>query len=184
MRRLSIGFIVMACCFCLTAAAADRWVHIRVQNLDGEDGSISVNVPLHMLESWLPTIDIDDFDDLDWEIGRHRGDSRIDLRQLAAALRDAPDGEFVRIRGRDDERVRVAKDEGYLIAEVDETNGDRVRVRLPMSVVEAIVDGGSERIDVPAVLRALADHGDEDLVTVESADGTVRIWIDDRASGD
>ena len=38
--------------------------------------------------------------------------------------------------------------------------------------------GRNDEIDLIAALDALTDHADGDLVTVESDDSSVRIWID------
>lgn len=183
MRRVTLG-LMLFCLLCADAAAGGRWIHVRVQDLRGGDDSISVNVPLSMIGSFLPEIDIDDFTNSeDGWIGLDRGSAGVSLREILDAVRDAPDGEFLRIRSRD-ENVRVVKENGFLRIDVDEPDGDRVRIRLPIEVVEAMLASDEDRIDLEAALDALADFDGEDLITVESDDSTIRIWIDDRENGD
>jgi len=58
-----------------------------------------------------------------------------------------------------------------------------VRVRFPLDVVDALLSGGENELDLIAALDALADHGGGDLVTVESDDESIRVWIDTDADG-
>ena len=54
---------------------------------------------------------------------------------------------------------------------------------MPLEVVDAMVAGKDGELDLLAALEALADY-DGDLVTVESEDSFVRIWIDSTDSGE
>ncbi len=178
-QRLLALITLTLFCLCLPAAAADRWFHVHVED-DGE--TVNVNVPLSVAEGVLPAIDIDELnggklqiDDLDLD--------GFDLQQMLAALRDAPDANFVTVKS-DDESVRVAKEGGFLTVAVEEhgRSGDSVNVRLPMKVVEALVGDRPGELDLQAGLAALADYDGEDLVTVSSRDGNVRVWIDSNQS--
>ncbi len=164
-----------------SAAAADRWLHVRVEDRGSHGESVSVNVPLALIEAILPTIDVDEFrhgklrlDELDLDA--------FDLREVLTALRDAPDADFVRIAS-DDETVRVAKEDGYLVVRVDERRGDTVRLRIPLGVIEAMLQGSDDELDLIAGLRALSDY-DEDVLVVESDRESVRVWIDANADGE
>jgi hypothetical protein len=53
-----------------------------------------------------------------------------------------------------------------------------VHVKMPAAVVEALLSGDEDELDVAAAIRALARHGEGELVTVSGDDETVRIWID------
>jgi len=168
------------------ASAQERWLHIKVVE-DGHRGeNVNINLPISMIEALLPMIETNDFRDGRVNIGAHLGDDvfqGIDLRKVLEALRDAPDADFV--TESDDEDVRVAKEDGMLKIDVDSRDDDeRVRVRVPLAVVDAMIAENPYEIDVLAGIRALADFGGGDLVTVESDDSTVRIWIDDRQTTD
>lgn len=183
-RTLIVGTLLVTL---VTAAsglahADDRWLHVRVEEQGRSDASVNVNIPISLIEAFLPTIETDEFDggiirldDVDFD--------GIDLHAALEALRDAPDAEFVTVQS-DDETVRVVKENGFLLVNADERHGDRVRVRMPLAVVDAMVSADGRSINLLAGLRALSDFDGGDLVTVESKDETVRIWIDSSSTGD
>lgn len=166
------------------AASQDSWLHVRVQEHDEDGDLVKVNIPLQLVEAILPTIETDEFrggrimldDDGDLE--------EIDLREIMKAFREAPDADFVTVQGRD-ETVRVAKEGDMLIVRAEEKDGDRVRVTMPLQVVDAMLGTSGDELDLVAALRALAEFDGGDLVTVEGPDESVRIWIDQNPdSGD
>ena len=183
MRRRAILFLTPLLALSMLPAAlargTERYVHVRIQ--DGRaDEAVRIDVPMSLVRAFLPhAVEV-----LDTDLSLHDvGDSDIDLRELVAALRDAPEGEFLRIRERD-ESVRVAKEDGFFLVQVDERGGDRVRIRLPLVVLDTLIDSGSERLDLAAALEALAEYDGDDLLTVESDDELIRIWIDAKPAGD
>jgi hypothetical protein len=154
---------------------------VRVESTDYDGDNVKINVPLDLVAAILPTLE---FDELrqgkvylpDAEI------EGVDLRQLLEALRDAPDADFVTVNGRR-ESVVVAKENGLLVVRVDD-DGDRVRVKIPLEVVDAMLTGDENEIDLVAGLEALAAFGGGDLIRVESDDELVRVWIDSTETGE
>jgi len=183
MKKLlaSFGVLVLATGAALAGQAApeERWLHIRVEDgKAGEEGeTVRVNVPLTLAEKVLPAIQVDRFQN-----GRVRLDDgemkEVDLKVILEAIRDTRDGEFVTVEGKDN--VRVAKEKGNLLVKVREGNGAgaKIDIQVPMAVVEALLSGEKNELDVAAAVRALARHGDEMLVTVTDEETRVRIWID------
>jgi len=164
------------------ALASERWIHVRVEEWDHDGERVSVNVPLQMIEAMLPMIETDMLRDGKVQLHHHDLDG-IDLRQMLAALQDAPDAEFVTVQTNDEE-VRVAKESGYLKVLLDDRRGEeRVRVKVPLAVVDALLGSDPEQLDLAAGLRRLAEF-DGDLVTVESDEGNVRVWIDSSQTGE
>lgn len=161
-----------------SAGAAERWIHIRVSG-DGPDGEhVSVNIPLRVAESMLPAIETEGLESGKVRLGDAEG---FDLRGLLEALRDTPDSDLVTVR-EDGESVRVFKERGFLVVHADD-EGERVRIRLPLKVAEAMVAGGGDELDLAAGLRALADYDGRDLITVESPDSHLRVWLDSSEDG-
>lgn len=159
-----------------TAAMASiegRWLHVRVEGT--EDEHISINVPLTLVQTLLETDHGDELregrirlDDREWEAGH--------LQSILAALRDAPDSEFVSVRS-STETMRVAKEGGYLVMLAEGEGEGTARVRVPMRMVEAMLGGEPDEIDLVAGLAALAEESG-DLVVVEDGDEKIRIWVD------
>ncbi len=56
-----------------------------------------------------------------------------------------------------------------------------VDVKVPQAVVEALLSGEGDEIDLAAAIRALAARGEGELVTVDNKDAKVRVWVDQLA---
>ncbi len=161
------------------AAQTDNlWFHIHVK--DGKDGNVSINLPVSMIEKMAGSI-----------TSQPDGDSKLrfndeeitvaELRDMWNDLRRQPDATFLTV---DDthSKVRVAKRGGYLIVRSRENKGGRdeeVEMKIPASVVDALLSAPGEQLDVAAAMRALARHGEGELVTVNGTGETVRIWVDE-----
>ena len=151
---------------------------------DANGESVRVSLPFSLVETLLPMVDVEPLqhgrlvlDDLDLE--------GIDLRAVLTELADADDTNFVRVRD-GEETVSVSKKDGFLHIDVDNTGGgERVRVRMPLSIVDAMLpaDGEPNSLDLAAGMRALSTF-EGDLVTVQDGSETVRIWIDSNNSID
>lgn len=162
------------------AAAAEHWLHVRVSEIHHDGEEVHVNLPLSVVMSILPAIETDEFRGGRIRLDRGEIDG-IDLREVLKAFRESPDADFVKAVD-DDETVRVSKDRGFLLVNVD-GDDERIRVRLPIEVVEALLSGDNDEIDLMAALKVLADHRG-DLVTVESSDESIRVWIDTDSDGE
>ena len=161
------------------AAQTDQlWIHIHVK--DGKDSNVSINLPITMVEKMAGSLTAD-----------AEGDSRLrfndeevtvaELREMWNELRRQPDATFITV---DDvsSKVRVAKRGGYLIvrSREDRPGKDKeVEMKIPGTVVDALLSAPGEKLDVAAALRALARHGEGELVTVNGTGETVRIWVDE-----
>jgi hypothetical protein len=162
------------------AAQADRWIHVKVEETGEKAEKVRINIPLALAEKVLPAIKADKLCD-----GKVKLDEKhfhnVDLRALLEAIRTTGDNEFVTVESKQ-ENVRVAKAGGYLIVQVLEGRdaAKKVDVKIPFTVVEAMLSGGQDELDVLAGLRALSAHGDVELVTVNEPKSTVRIWVDSR----
>jgi hypothetical protein len=181
----TLGFAaVLALATALPAAAADLWFHVEVHETGGDNANVKVNLPISLVESMLPMLeDASEIEDGHIVID----DSEVsvdDLRRVLDSLLDSPDATFAEVET-DDERIVFFKDGPYLRVETDASaEGTEIRARFPIAVLEALVSGTGNELDVAAALRALADHGAGELVAVRDHDATVRVWIDDLPEAD
>ena len=164
----------------------ERWLHVRVIDSSAKDESVRVNVPVELAEKVLPTINQDRL---------HNGKVRldqidchgVDLHALLDAVRTSSDGEFVTVQDRDSD-VRVAKQNGYLLVHVydkgHQTKKSQVEVKVPIKVVDAMLAGNKDELDLVAGLRALSTQGDTELVSVKDENNTVRVWLDSKNISD
>ena len=162
------------------AAAADLWLHLKVEGGRHHDEQAEINVPLSMVESFAPMLQ-----------GKVRGGSRIrlrdrdydvdELRRIWRQLEDGPDATYVTVN-EPDSKVKIAKRGGYLVMTALERDGGRhgenVEARIPVSVVGALLSGSGDGLDVGAALRELVRYGEGELMTVVSDEETVHIWVD------
>jgi len=183
LKKILIAGVLLIVAAGPTAASDDLWLHVFVQE-DGEDGeTVRVNVPIAFVEQVLPLIENEHIRGGKIVIPDHTELEGVDLRGIWEAVRETADGEFVTVEGRD-ENVRVAKQDGMLLVHVDD-DGEKVRVRLPLDVVDAAFSGEANQVDIVAALRVLGEtYPSHDVVTVEEGSTTVRVWIDTRQEMD
>ena len=171
------------------ATTPERYLHVKVE--DGEKGeSVNVNVPLSMAAKILPTINNGDLHE--GRVTIHKSDMNgVDIRAILDAVRNAPDNEFVTVKEKGQDKVRVAKSGGNIVIHVRDHEGkeqgkeQNVDVTVPMKVVDALFATAKDNeLDVAAALRALSDAGDILLVTVQDTSQKVRIWTDSRSTAE
>jgi hypothetical protein len=158
-----------------SADTAQRWINVNVDE-PGTGTKVKVHLPLDLVLTVIDGIKVENFDagkvDLELE-----GD--FDLPKILAAVKDAPDGEFVTVEDPEAD-VKVTKQAGAIYVHVTGKGEDHeiVDVKLPASIVDAITVDEQQRLDVKALLTALSTLPNGDLVTVTSTEANVRIWIE------
>jgi hypothetical protein len=168
-----------------TSTHGDRWLHVRVISADAKGDTVRVNVPLELAEKVLPAIDHERMHNGRVRVGNVECDG-VDVRALLDAVRTSKDGEFVTVQKRDAD-ISVAKKEGYLLVHVKDKERPRaqqVEVKVPMKVVEALLSGDKDELDIVAALHALATQGDMELVSVKDEENTIRVWVDSKSISD
>ncbi|MEE9234743.1 MAG: hypothetical protein V3U28_04805 [Candidatus Acidoferrales bacterium] len=162
-----------------------RWLHVTVDERGEDAETVRINLPLNVVEAILPTIYVDPVRGGKLKLSQLRI-QQVDIRALLEAIRNAPDNEFVTVESAR-ETVRIAKEGGYLLVNVDKRNDEgeleeEVDIRIPFAVVDALLSAGEDELDLVAGVRALAAHGERTLVTVNKQDSRVRIWVDSRST--
>jgi len=179
MRKI-LGCLVVTCTVLgapRAAATDDRWIHVRVDEATGGKGRVDIQVPVGWVSSLLPALD-----GLHGHGSIHVGGQHVrlgEMRDSWNAVRAARDGEYVRVRDEDSD-VRISKRGGYLhVTADDEGDGSRIRMKVPLALVEAVLAGG-DTLDFDALGAALAKVPPGELLTVDDEESHVRIWIDGR----
>jgi CYTH domain-containing protein len=172
----------------LAVAGSDAWLHVNVDNTEGNKEHVRVNVPLGLAEKVLPAIQVNKMHSGKLNFSNRAGGNNVDIdpRALMDAVRNTKDGVFVTVEN-NRENVRVAKEGGYLVVKVTSNAGhkpENVDVRLPLDVVEALLSGNHDELDILAAIKVLATHHDGTLVSVTNRTETVRIWVDLKNSSD
>lgn len=178
-RVVFVGLILTLVGSLGMAGAGQKWLHIRVDE-GGTDGErVSVNMPLDLVQALLPHISVENFDR-----GKVRIDvdeiEEIDLDAIWAALREAQDGEYLTVEGAD-ENVRISKEGEHLVIKVDEDD-EKVAIKIRIAVLDAMMSGSENELDLLAALQVLGEEDDCELITVQNGDEHVRIWIDTNKS--
>lgn len=169
----------LAACLSLSApmwAQTANWLHVEV-NEGGEKASkVNVNLPLSVAKVALGMAP-KQFTDKAVEKLNDHDISIADLRKLWAEIKNAGNAEFVTVQEAD-ETVRVARDGAWVRIRVDKTGekAERVKVDIPISVVDALLSGDGESFNLLAAINELQGNSG-DIVNVEDGDETVRVWI-------
>jgi hypothetical protein len=164
-----------------SSAHGERWLHVRVISTNSKGETVRVNVPLELAEKVLPAIDHDRLHNGKVRIGCMDCDG-VDVRTLFEAVRTTKDGEYVTVQSNDAD-ISVTKKDGQLLVHVHDKNKPKhsqVEVKVPMKVVEALLSGSKDELDIVAGLHALASQGDVELVSVKDDDNTISVWLDSK----
>jgi len=171
------------------SAGGSAWLHIRVDETHGgkagKGSKVRVNVPLSVVEAVLESAPQKFVDKgrIKLDMGKNDHDLSLEeMRRVWKELKDAGDTELVSVE-EEDEHVTVAR-KGDLV-QVRVTNDkdqEQVHVDVPVNLVDAMLAGDSESVDVQAVIRELRSRRG-DIVRVTDKNSAVRIWIDEAAGG-
>ena len=147
---------------------------------DGEGAKVKVNLPLSLAEVALKMASKVENEYI--SNGQIRIDnaeiSVRDIRILWKELKNAGDAEFVSIE-EDDEVIKVFRDGDYVHVNVDSRYGDeKVRMELPVNLVDALLDSEGETIDLAAAFDELGDSHRGDIIRIQDGSDFVRVWVD------
>ena len=188
MKNITTALVVLlVAATTVMAAPPDQWIHVRVISTGSKGETVRINVPMSFAEAVLPSLCAEKLREGKMKFGGKIDD--VDLRAVFQAVRDSPDNEFVTVE-KADESVRVAKAGGNLLIKVRQKHAgknednENVDIKVPLTVVQALLSGNKSELDVLAGIRALSAQGNMELVTVNGQSETVRIWTDTRNSSE
>ena len=186
---LAVGAAMLLAVGATAQAQSAGWIHVRVT----EDGgaNVNVNLPMSLISVAMELAQKHAFDgDMDFGEefdGRvrfgHGSDVEVqDVRRMWAELRDAGDADYVQVQD-GDENVNVYRRGDTVYVEVDEDGEDKVRLQIPFSVVDVLLEGEGNELNLVGALHEMAQSNDGQILQVNDGETTVRIWIDDNPQG-
>ena len=175
LKRMLVLTVAIYTSIC-AAQGATYWLHVRVQSPEKAEG-VKVNVPLNLIQTVLPAID-----DENLKQGRVKLDSEEltvpQMRAIWETIKSEGSYELASIDSGED-RVRIALEGDELFVRSTEGSGTQVLISIPVSVVDALLSGDEDELDLQAGIEALQTVGAKELVAVNDGESTVRIWIDE-----
>ena len=176
--------------------SATPWLHVRVSERGNDSANVNVNLPLTAVEAVVALMPERFMSRGRMRLHRDGELSVSDLRALWGAVRETEDSEFVSI-DRDEGQVRVARSGDVIQIRMDRRNDDddddddnddneaedrSVRVEIPIAVVDALLSGDDDSLNLVGAIEQLKDHRGE-IVRITDGDERVRVWIDERQGG-
>ena len=152
--KLLLAFLTCLALAAAPLAAQTPWIHIDVVEGDGQGTHVKVNVPLSLASTAIAMMP----EKIEAHISKlEHGISLADLRTLWQALKDTGDAEFVNIESKK-ENVRVARVGDLIQVRITAVSsakdgGTKVDVDVPVDVVEALLGGDAERLDIEAAMK-------------------------------
>ena len=160
-----------------TQQEPEPWVHVEVTSDGGTN--MNLDLPLAAVTAMLALAPETLVQDGQLQLG----DSEVSvaaIREMWRELRAAGDVEFVTIQ-QDDQDVRIARQGDMILVRVTDRDGNgdnEVRVEIPVPVVDALLSGDGDTLNIGAAIEELSMLRGE-LVRVIESDNNIRIWIDE-----
>jgi hypothetical protein len=188
MKAMVLGVVGLAASVAAAVPAAQQatasakggtaWLHVRVDEVKGS--KVSVNLPLTVVEAALQAAPETIVSHGRVRLGNGKHDLSIaDLRKVWQELKAVGDAELVSVEDEEDGKVTVSRLGDLVQVRVDgDRKGEKVHVDLPVEVVDALLSGQGEQLDLKAGMAALRGRRG-DIVRVNDQDSTVRVWIDE-----
>jgi hypothetical protein len=158
---------------------AGPWLHVRVEE-PRRQSKVAVNLPLSVVEVALRAAPDNTVPLGHFNLDHHRHDLKVaDLRKMWSELKTTGDAELVNVEDQG-ERVRIAREGNLVLIRVEKPAGsDAVRIEVPTEVVDALLSGDGNELNVKAALVEMQKRRG-DIVRVNDNGHSVRIWIDEQ----
>ena len=159
-----------------TQQEPEPWVHVDVTSDGGTD--MNLDLPLAAVTAMLALAPETIVQNGELQLGGRQVPVAA-IREMWLELRDVGDVEFVTIQyeGQD---VRIARAGEIILVNVSDSDGDdeSVRVEIPVPVVDALLSGDGDTLNIGAAIEELSLLRGELIRVIESANN-IRIWIDE-----
>jgi hypothetical protein len=153
-------------------------LHLEVNENTPDPTLVKVNLPLSMIDVALSLVK-----DENLKSGRLKLDTHdisvADMRRLWSELKKSGNADFVTVQKKD-ESVKIARQGNSLLVKVTECEkkGSKVDLRIPFHVVDALLSGTGDELNLKAAITAMQQNGAGEILTVHDNETQVRIWVD------
>ncbi|HSR69053.1 MAG TPA: hypothetical protein VLU25_14040 [Acidobacteriota bacterium] len=175
----SITALLLTLLLFTVPAFGGQWLHLSVEE-EGSNEGVRINLPLSFAKLLLPIVEDEMRADLSQVEIHDRELSAREMREIWQTIKAEGDYRLASIRGRRSELVLALEGE-YLIVRSSRGSRDRVDMRLPIAIVDALFSGSSDRLNLSAALDVLSSYAQQDVTLVDIVDGDdrarVRLWI-------
>jgi hypothetical protein len=189
MKLIAVVLTLLAAAFVPARASSvesrsddDPWIHIQVLENGGQKSRVEIHLPLSLVEVALDMAPADVM--AHGRLKVHSSDFTVaEMRWLWNELRAAGDAEFVTVE-ETYERVTIAREGNHVLINVTAlpAGTHKVKIEVPVSVVDALFAGDGASLDVKGALSQLKTLRGE-ILTVDDGPEQIRIWIDERPQG-
>ena len=183
-RRVQVPALAAAIALLVLPVSAQepqKWLHLQVADGDSGTGNLALNIPLSMVSAFLATMPSERLsEDGELTVAERHGASISGLREMWRELKNADDIEFFTAQ-HDDETVRVSRTGSQLEVWL-ESEQEMVQVEMPVVVVDALLLGDGETLNLSAAIDELSTL-EGDIVRASrmgASEQQVRIWIDEQ----
>jgi len=178
LHRIGVVVLLLGINGPVLAQSKDPWLHLEVQEKSSDPALVKVNLPISMVDVALDLVKDDKF-----RHGQFKLDTKeisvAEMRRLWSELKKAGDGEFVSVEKKT-ETVRIARQGDLLLVKVTGPDKQKAKVdlKIPMAVVDALLQGSGDQLNVKAALVAMQQRSLGEILTVNDEQTQVRLWID------
>jgi len=165
-----------------SAQEPQSWLHVHVEGGGDARENVAINLPLQAVGAVMAMAP-DDIISPDGRlvVAEEHGVSVSDIRQAWQSIKDAGDDEFVTFMN-EELTVRVARAGDRIEVRVEGSGEDaeNARVDLPLALVDALLSGDGEALNVAAAIDQLSTlRGD--IVRVTEEEREIRVWVDEQS---
>ena len=158
----------------------EPWIHVEVTGDRGTN--MNLNLPLAAVTAMLALAPETLVQDGQLQLGSNEVPVAA-IRTMWQELRGAGDVEFVTIQ-HEGQDVRIAREGDLILVNISDSDGsgsddESVRVEIPVPVVDALLSGDGDTLNIRAAVDELSTLRGE-LVRVIEPDNNIRVWIDER----
>ena len=156
--------------------APESWIHIEIDR-EGDD-HVNLNLPLAAIEAALALAPESIVRDGQLQLGQQQVPVAV-IRGMWQELRNVGDAEFATIQ-HEGNNVRIAREGETILVRVSSEDDDDedVRVEIPVPVVDALLSGDGDMLNIRAAIQKLSTMRGE-MVRVIEANNDIRVWIDE-----